>query len=88
MFERAIWHYATVLGGGRLGGLVPPPRRREFFARMHEEFAARCPPGYRLPPGARGLKFRLIQRGAYRAYAALEPVNRLRVAVRRTPPAR
>jgi CDP-glycerol glycerophosphotransferase len=87
VFERAIWHYAAVLAGGR-SGLVPPQRRQEFFARMHEEFTARRPPGYRLPPGARGLKFRLIQRGAYRSYAALEPLNRLRVAVRRTPPAR
>jgi CDP-glycerol glycerophosphotransferase len=87
VFERAIWHYTTVLGGGR-SSLVPPGRRREFFARMHAEFEARCPPGYRLPPGARGMKFRLIQRGSYRGYAALEPVNRVRVAVRRTPPDR
>jgi CDP-glycerol glycerophosphotransferase len=87
LFERAIWHYTTVLGGGR-GGLVPPARRRAFFDRMHEEFTARCPPGYTLPPGARGLKFRLIQRGAWRSYAALEPLNRARVAVRRTHSAR
>ena len=84
LFERAIWHYATVFQAtgawpGR-GSLVPRPARRAFFTRMQAEFAARRPPRYRRPPGARGLKFALIERGAYRSYVALEPVNRLRVA--------
>jgi CDP-glycerol glycerophosphotransferase len=84
LFERAIWHYATVFQAtgawpGR-GSLVPRAARRAFFARMHAEFTARRPPGYRRPPGARGLKFVLIERGAYWPYVALEPVNRLRVA--------
>lgn len=90
IFQRAIWHYTTVLEapadaagpmrpGGR-GGLVPPGERRAYFARMHADFAARRPARYRHPPGARGLKFRLIERGWYPAYALLEPVNRLRVA--------
>jgi CDP-glycerol glycerophosphotransferase len=55
---------------------------------MHQEYAARRPPGYQPPPGARGLKFRLIERGSYRAYLMLEPVNRARVAVTRTPRSR
>jgi CDP-glycerol glycerophosphotransferase len=85
VFERAIWHYTTVFQAtgawpGR-GSLVPRPARRAFFARMHADFAARRPPGYRRPPGARGLKFALIERDAYRAYVALEPLNRLRVAL-------
>ncbi len=85
LFERSIWHYATVFQAsgawpGR-GSLVPRAERRAFFARMHAEFTARRPPGYRRPPGARGLKFALIERGAYRSYVALEPVNRLRVTV-------
>jgi CDP-glycerol glycerophosphotransferase len=85
IFERAIWHYTTVFqatgawpGGG---SLVPRAARRAFFARMHADFMARRPPGYRRPPGARGLKFALIERDAYLAYVALEPLNKLRVAV-------
>jgi CDP-glycerol glycerophosphotransferase len=88
IFGRAIWHYTTVLqragiGIGRLGrgGLVPPGERRSFFARMHADFTARRPAGYQLPPGARGLKFRLVERGSYRAYTLLEPLNQARVAV-------
>jgi hypothetical protein len=38
------------------------------------------PDGYRLPAGARGAKFRLIERNAYWTYELLEPVNKLRVA--------
>jgi CDP-glycerol glycerophosphotransferase len=84
VFERAIWHYAAVLQSpgawpGR-GSLVPRAQRRGYFARMHADFAAHRPPGYRPPPGARGVKFRLIERGAYRAYTALEPLNNARVA--------
>ena len=85
IFERAIWHYTTVFQAtgawpGR-GSLVPRGARRAFFARMHADFVARRPPGYRRPPGARGLKFALIERDAYLAYVALEPLNKLRVAV-------
>jgi CDP-glycerol glycerophosphotransferase len=47
---------------------------------MHADFATYRPPGYRHPPGLRGLKFRLVERGAYRTYSLLEPLNRLRVA--------
>ncbi len=50
-----------------------------FFGRMHEDFRRWRPAGYRCPPGARGVKFRLVERNAYRTYAALEPVNQLRV---------
>jgi CDP-glycerol glycerophosphotransferase len=83
LFERASWHYTTVFQAtgawpGR-ASLVPRAERRAFFARMHAEFTARRPAGYRRPPGPRGLKFALIEHGAYRAYVALEPLNRLRV---------
>jgi CDP-glycerol glycerophosphotransferase len=88
VFERAIWHYTTVLQAtgawpGR-GSLVPRGARRAFFARMHADLTARRPPGWRRPPGARGLKFALIERGDYLAYAALEPLNQLRVGLTRT----
>ena len=87
VFERAIWHYTTVLQatgpGIGPGGLVPRPVRREFFARMHADFVRYRPPGYRHPPGARGIKFRLVERNAYWTYSVLEPVNELRVLLAR-----
>ena len=86
LFERAIWHYTTILGTGgwgigRIGrsGLVPRRLHRRFFTMMHEDFLRYRPDGYRHPGGARGAKFRLIERNAYRTYAVAEPVNRLRV---------
>lgn len=90
LFERAIWHYTTVLQTGGLGigpvggrGLVPRRERRRFFTRMHEDFARYAPPGYRHPAGARGAKFALIERNAYWTYEVLEPLNKARVALRR-----
>lgn len=89
LFDRAIWHYSTVLQTGGLGlgplgrgGLVPRRERRRFFERMHADFVRYAPPGYRHPAGARGAKFRLIERDAYWAYELLEPLNRSRVALR------
>jgi len=86
VFERAIWHYTTVFA--RPGRLVPPAQRRYFFGRMHEDFVRYRPPGYRHPPGARGVKFRLIERNSYRMYCLLEPVNQLRVLLARAVSAR
>lgn len=80
IFERAIWHYAAVLA---TAGLVPRGERRRFFERMHADFVRYVPDHYALPPGAKGVKFRLIKRNAYVTYALLEPVNRVRVALRR-----
>ncbi|HEV2536099.1 MAG TPA: glycosyltransferase [Streptosporangiaceae bacterium] len=76
VFERAIWHYTTLLP------LVPRRRRREFFRRMSADFRRWRPDGYQFPPGPRGAKFRLVARGAYGAYALIDPVNRLRVRLR------
>jgi len=76
VFERAIWHYTTLLP------LVPRRRRREFFHRMSADFRRWRPEGFRFPPGPRGVKFRLAARDAYWAYALLDPVNRLRVGLR------
>jgi CDP-glycerol glycerophosphotransferase len=89
IFERAVWHYTTVLqttglGVGRVGlpGLVPRAERQRFFQRMHEDFARYRPASYQHPAGARGAKLRLVERGAYRTYSWLEPLNQARVAVR------
>src|SRR5271169_2370583 len=76
IFERAIWHYTTLLP------LVPWRRRREFFHRMSADFRRWRPAGFRFPPGPRGVKFRLAARDAYWAYVLLDPVNRLRVGIR------
>jgi glycosyltransferase involved in cell wall biosynthesis len=76
IFERAIWHYTTLLP------LVPRRRRREFFHWMSADFRRWRPGGFRYPPGPRGVKFRLVARDAYWAYWVLDPVNRLRVALR------
>jgi CDP-glycerol glycerophosphotransferase len=90
VFERAIWHYSTVLqttgpGIGRFGfpGLVPRAERHAFFRRMHEDFARYRPAGYEHPTGLRGTKLKLIERNAYWTYSVLEPVNRARVGIRR-----
>ncbi len=92
VFERAIWHYASILEAGRTGrpghgllpsgGLVPPGERRRFFERMHEDFIRYRPEAYRHPKGARGAKLRLVERGAFRAYCLLEPVNQARLRAR------
>ncbi len=90
VFERAIWHYSTVLettgpGVGMFGlpGLVPRRDRRRFFRRMHQDFMRYRPAGYRHPPGPRGAKLRLVERDAYLSYSLLEPLNQARVALRR-----
>ena len=76
VFERAIWHYTTVLP------LVPRGRRREFFGRMTADFRRWRPPEFAFPPGPRGAKLRLVARGAYGAYLVLNPLNRMRIALR------
>jgi len=77
VFERAMWHYTTVLP------LVPRARRREFFGLMTSDFRRWRPEDFRFPAGPRGLKLRLVSRGAYRTYTAVEPLNRIRVAIAR-----
>jgi CDP-glycerol glycerophosphotransferase len=76
IFERAIWHYTTLLP------LVPRRRRREFFDRMSADFRRWRPEEFQFPSGLRGVKFRLVARDAYRTYSFLGPLNRLRVALR------
>ncbi len=78
VFGRAIEHYSSILASG----LVPRQARREYFTRMHEDFLRYGPPGYRRPPGLRGLRIAMIERNAYRAYILTAPLNRLRVALR------
>ena len=79
LFGRMLEHYSSILASG----LVPRSARRQFFARMAADVRRYRPPGYRRPPGLRGLKTALICRDAYRAYAVLAPVNNVRVMARR-----
>jgi len=79
VFGRMLEHYSSILANG----LVPRAARRQFFGRMAADFRRYRPPGYRRPPGFRGLKTALICRDAYRAYALLAPVNNARMIARR-----
>ena len=80
VFDRAIWHYTTVFGAP---SAVPRRARREFFHRMFQDFARFRPASYAYPPGLHGVKYRLVERDAYRAYLALQPANQVRIAIRR-----
>jgi CDP-glycerol glycerophosphotransferase len=84
LFGRAVEHCSTVLASG----LVPRGARRAFFHRMAADYRRYRPPGYRRPPGLRGMKFALIERDAYPAYRVLGPLNNARVAVTRARRAR
>lgn len=75
-FDRAIRHYTAIL---EAKGLIAGHDRREFFEKMHRDYIRYIPSGYQRPSGFLGIKFRLIERNAYRAYSILEPVNRFRV---------
>jgi CDP-glycerol glycerophosphotransferase len=79
VFARAVEHYSSILANG----LVPGPARRAFFGRMAADFRRYRPAGYRRPAGLRGVKAALIERGAYRAYAMLLPLNHARVVLSR-----
>jgi hypothetical protein len=79
VFGRAIEHYSSILASG----LVPRRARREFFRRMAADFRRHRPPGYHRPPGMRGLRVLLIERGDYRLYSLLAPLNTVRVRVGR-----
>jgi CDP-glycerol glycerophosphotransferase len=70
LFERAIWHYTTVLP------LVPRSVRHGYFRRMHGDFVRYQPVGYRHPPGVRGVKFWLVERNAYLIYTVLAWIKR------------
>src|SRR5579859_1137275 len=79
VFGRMLEHYSSILASG----LVPRSARRRFFGRMAADSRRYRPPGYRRPPGLRGLKVTLICHDAYRAYTMLAPVNQARVRARR-----
>jgi CDP-glycerol glycerophosphotransferase len=70
LFERAIWHYTTLLP------LVPRSVRHGYFRRMHGDFVRYRPVGYRHPPGVRGVRFWLVERNACMIYTVLAAIKR------------
>ncbi|WP_433145352.1 bifunctional glycosyltransferase/CDP-glycerol:glycerophosphate glycerophosphotransferase [Actinomadura nitritigenes] len=79
MFDRMIWHYTTIAEDP---SRVPAASRRRFFRRVSREFRAHRPSPYRYPPGARGIKFRLVERDLYWLFRGLGPLNRARLVLR------
>ena len=76
LFARTIRHYVFALPK------VPRSSRRDFFGKMTRDFHRWLPEDFTVPPGARGVELRLVGRGAYRTYAALRPLNRVRLELR------
>jgi CDP-glycerol glycerophosphotransferase len=69
LFQRMMWHYVVVL---RNPERIPPDSYRGFFDRIGADFRKYRPAeGYRLPPGAEGQRLRLIERGSFRSFRAL-----------------
>ncbi len=80
LFHRMIWHYLQVF---RHGSRVPVGLRRRFFRRMTENYQRYRPPaGYRFPPGTEALRHRLVARGRYRLFRAVELAVRVLQVVR------
>lgn len=79
LFDRMIWHYTTIIGDR---GCVPRRSRREFFRRASRHFARFKPEAYTYPPGLHGVKYRLVERGSFGLYMAVQPVNQARIALR------
>ena len=77
LFARTIRHYVFALPK------VPKSSRRAFFRLMTRDYRRWQPEGFVCPPGPRGVELKLVGRGAYRTYFALNPLNRLRVTLKR-----
>ena len=71
LFRRMIWHYLQVL---RHETRVPAASRRQFFRRMTENYQRFEPPaGFPQPSSPlQRLRYRLVGRGSYRAFRALD----------------
>ncbi|MEU4215696.1 bifunctional glycosyltransferase family 2 protein/CDP-glycerol:glycerophosphate glycerophosphotransferase [Actinoplanes sp. NPDC026623] len=69
LFQRMMWHYVVVL---RNPERIPPASYRGFFDRIGEDFRKYRPAeGYVLPSGADGMRLRLIERGYFHRFRAL-----------------
>jgi CDP-glycerol glycerophosphotransferase len=80
LFRRMIWHYLRVL---RHEARVPAASRRRFFRRMTENYHRYLPAtGFPQPAGAERMRFRLVERGAYRAFQAFDLALKTKGAAR------
>jgi CDP-glycerol glycerophosphotransferase len=77
LFQRSIWHCSTILD---TPGYIGRGDRRAFLDQLSDLYAEYVPSGYRPPGGFRGVKFALIAKDSYLGYAALDPLNKARVA--------
>lgn len=68
VFDRTILQAVTILA---TPGLLPASSRRAFFDRLTTYFRAHRPAGYHHPGGARGVQYRLVERGSYASYQRL-----------------
>ncbi|WCN83466.1 glycosyltransferase family 2 protein [Micromonospora sp. LH3U1] len=85
LFQLMISHYLVVVGND---DRLHPHLRRDFFHRAAEHYRRYLPTGgYPLPPGANGLKHRLVGRGDWLAYSALRQAHRVAGRLRRPGPA-
>lgn len=80
LFTRSIWHCSTILD---TAGNIADADRHQFFNQMSALYAEYVPNGYRPPGGFRGVKYALIAKDSYLAYAALAPLNKARVAAQK-----
>lgn len=72
MFERMMWHLFIILGRG---DRVPRQLRHAFFNRMSEHYRRFAPRGFAPPPGLEGMKYRLVEKNAFRRFALLKLLN-------------
>jgi CDP-glycerol glycerophosphotransferase len=82
LFRRMIWHFLAVL---RHATRVPAASRRRFFHRMTESYQRFRPPDGSPPPRSRAdrMRHRLVARGAYRTFRAMEFAVRTVLAAQR-----
>jgi CDP-glycerol glycerophosphotransferase len=71
VFDRMMWHLLIVFAKE---DRVPGELRREFFNGMHGLYRHR-PPDHEVPGGLQGMKYRLVQRDAYRMFSLLKVAN-------------
>ncbi|HZN73145.1 MAG TPA: CDP-glycerol--glycerophosphate glycerophosphotransferase, partial [Micromonosporaceae bacterium] len=69
LFRAMVDHHLVIVGHRHR---LPKAARRAFFREMVEAYRRYEPAGgYSVPTGVQGVKHRLVQRDAYRAFAAL-----------------
>jgi CDP-glycerol glycerophosphotransferase len=78
MFDRMMWHLLIVFAKDTR---VPRDLRREFFSGMHRLYRHR-PAGHQVPGGLQGMKYRLVERDAYRLFSLLKVTNLSRILLR------